>query len=159
MNLAVGIIGTKDNPANLMYGGVLAVGIISFSMFRFAGDPVNQIVSLDTSAAEREAVLAIPFFCQRLTPDDVAEARAATAPSRVLREAMLELLFASGSDILLLPIQDLFGWRDRINQPATVSDGNWTWRLPWPSDRLVTEPDAMAMASQLREWSRAHGRL
>src|SRR3954454_18279433 len=37
-------------------GVMLAVGIISFSMFRFAGDPVNQIVSLDTSAAERAAV-------------------------------------------------------------------------------------------------------
>ena len=28
MNLAVGIIGSEDNPANLMYGGVLAVGIV-----------------------------------------------------------------------------------------------------------------------------------
>jgi hypothetical protein len=28
MNLAVGIIGSEDNPANLMYVGVLAVGII-----------------------------------------------------------------------------------------------------------------------------------
>src|SRR5215217_1295121 len=37
-------------------GVMIAVGVISFSMFRFAGDPVNQIVSLDTSAAEREAV-------------------------------------------------------------------------------------------------------
>src|SRR6195952_4873630 len=37
-------------------GVMIAVGIISFSMFRFAGDPVNQIVSLDTSAAERAAV-------------------------------------------------------------------------------------------------------
>src|SRR3979490_299187 len=37
-------------------GVMLAVGIISFSMFRFAGDPVNQIVSLDTSAAERAEV-------------------------------------------------------------------------------------------------------
>src|SRR4029077_6436354 len=35
---------------------MIAVGIISFSMFRFAGDPVNQIVSIDTSAAERAAV-------------------------------------------------------------------------------------------------------
>src|SRR5258705_10660674 len=33
-------------------GVMMAVGIISFSMFRFAGDPVNQIVSLDTSAAQ-----------------------------------------------------------------------------------------------------------
>jgi len=37
-------------------GVMIAVGIISFSMFRFAGDPVNQIVSLDTSAAERAAI-------------------------------------------------------------------------------------------------------
>src|SRR6202166_4012031 len=37
-------------------GVVIAVGIISFAMFRFAGDPVNQIVSLDTSAAERAEI-------------------------------------------------------------------------------------------------------
>ena len=35
------------------FGVMIAVGIISFAMFRFAGDPVNQIVALDTSAAER----------------------------------------------------------------------------------------------------------
>src|SRR5579864_6881771 len=34
-------------------GVMIAVGIISFSMFRFVGDPVSQIVSIDTSAAER----------------------------------------------------------------------------------------------------------
>ncbi|AWM85852.1 ABC transporter permease [Microvirga sp. 17 mud 1-3] len=37
-------------------GVLLAVGIIAFSMFRFAGDPVNQIVSIDTPAAQREEV-------------------------------------------------------------------------------------------------------
>ena len=37
-------------------GVMIAVGIISFSMFRFAGDPVNQIVSIDTSAAERAEI-------------------------------------------------------------------------------------------------------
>lgn len=37
-------------------GVLLAVGLIAFVMFRFAGDPVNQIVSLDTPAAEREQV-------------------------------------------------------------------------------------------------------
>src|ERR1700753_2476964 len=37
-------------------GVMIAVGIISFSMFRFAGDPVNQIVALDTSASERAAI-------------------------------------------------------------------------------------------------------
>src|SRR3712207_1761030 len=35
---------------------LFAVGVIAFAMFRFAGDPVNQIVSIDTPAAEREQV-------------------------------------------------------------------------------------------------------
>src|SRR3954463_12090663 len=37
-------------------GVMIAVGVIAFSMFRFAGDPVNQIVSIDTPAAERAEV-------------------------------------------------------------------------------------------------------
>ena len=35
MNLAVGIIGSEDNPANLMYGGVLAVGLLGALLVRF----------------------------------------------------------------------------------------------------------------------------
>jgi hypothetical protein len=35
MNLAVGIIGSEDNPANLMYGGVLAVAIVGAVVARF----------------------------------------------------------------------------------------------------------------------------
>ena len=35
INLAVGIIGSEDNPANLMYGGVLAVAIVGGALARF----------------------------------------------------------------------------------------------------------------------------
>ena len=35
-----------------------------------------------------------------------------------VRDVLLEMLFASGSDLTLLPLQDVFGWRDRINEPA-----------------------------------------
>jgi peptide/nickel transport system permease protein len=35
---------------------MLTVGLIAFSMFRFVGDPVNQIVSLDTTNAERDRI-------------------------------------------------------------------------------------------------------
>jgi uncharacterized membrane protein len=35
MNLAVGIIGSEENPANLMYGGVLAVGLVGAILARF----------------------------------------------------------------------------------------------------------------------------
>ena len=100
-------------------------------------------------------MLAIPSVRERLTDEDRARALDAPDLPHAVHEALLETLYASGADILILPIQDVFGWRDRINQPATVSDGNWTWRLPWPADRLSTEPAAMAVANQLREW--AHG--
>jgi hypothetical protein len=35
VNLAVGIIGDEGNPANLMYGGVLAAGVLGAVMTRF----------------------------------------------------------------------------------------------------------------------------
>src|SRR4051794_27583231 len=34
-------------------GVMIVVGVLSFAMFRFAGDPVNQIVAIDTPVAER----------------------------------------------------------------------------------------------------------
>src|SRR6476659_6986220 len=37
-------------------GVMIAVGIISFSMFRFAGDPVNQMVGIDTPYAQRAEI-------------------------------------------------------------------------------------------------------
>jgi 4-alpha-glucanotransferase len=107
---------------------------------------------------EKEAVLAMPSIRTHLTDEDVNAALDSGALPHPVREAMLEALYASGSDLLIIPIQDVFGWRDRINQPATVSNDNWTWRLPWPSDRLATEPAAMSVSRQLAEWSSRHGR-
>jgi 4-alpha-glucanotransferase len=107
---------------------------------------------------EKAAVLAIPSLREHLEDVDVAGAVEGKDLPHAVREAMLETLYASGSDLLVLPIQDAFGWRDRINQPATVGNENWTWRLPWPSDRLSTEPAAMAVARQLAEWSGRHKR-
>ena len=107
---------------------------------------------------EKEAVLAIPSIRDHLLPEDIASAVETTTLPHAVREAMLESLHASGSNLLILPIQDVFGWRDRINQPATVGEENWTWRLPWPSDRMATEPAAMSIARQLAEWSTRHRR-
>ena len=35
---------------------MITVGLIAFSMFRFVGDPVNQVVSLDTPREQREQI-------------------------------------------------------------------------------------------------------
>jgi 4-alpha-glucanotransferase len=59
---------------------------------------------------------------------------------------------------VLAPIQDAFGWRDRINLPATISDGNWTYVLPWPADRANDQPDAIECARRLAGWSYQTGR-
>jgi 4-alpha-glucanotransferase len=75
-----------------------------------------------------------------------------------VREVLLEALFASGSDLLLLPIQDVFGWRDRVNEPATVDEKNWSYKLPWPVDRLGEHPEASEGQQRLREWAARHRR-
>jgi 4-alpha-glucanotransferase len=75
-----------------------------------------------------------------------------------VRDALLETLFGSGSNLLLIPVQDVFGWRDRINVPATVTDSNWSYRLPWPSDRLDDEPEAQERKQTLRAWATKYRR-
>jgi 4-alpha-glucanotransferase len=75
-----------------------------------------------------------------------------------IRDALLQALFSAGSDILILPFQDLFGWRDRVNVPAVVNDENWTWRLPWPLDDLMDLPLARERAEFLRSLAQRSGR-
>jgi len=87
------------------------------------------------SEAEKQAAMAIPLL--RSVGRHVS-----SAFQNDTRDVLLELLYASSSDLLLLPIQDIFGWRHRINVPALISDRNWTWKLPWPVEDLVAEPSA-----------------
>jgi 4-alpha-glucanotransferase len=75
------------------------------------------------------------------------------------RDAILRALFESGSAIALLPIQDIFGWRDRINIPAVISEVNWCWRLPWPVEDLSKEPQARERAAFLRALSEESARV
>jgi 4-alpha-glucanotransferase len=101
---------------------------------------------------EREALLELP----------VLRAHGLADPSHpwsdALRDALLEQIYRSGSDELFLPIQDLFGWRARINTPGTVGDHNWTWRLPWAVEVLEREPAAVERARFSRELAAATGR-
>ncbi len=57
MNLAVGIIGSEDNPANLMYGGVLAVGIVGALVARFR--PLGMARALVATALAQALVAVI----------------------------------------------------------------------------------------------------
>jgi hypothetical protein len=61
INLAVGIIGSEDNPANLMYGGVLAVGIIGAVIARFQQHGMARTLVGMALAQALVAVLALIF--------------------------------------------------------------------------------------------------
>src|SRR5581483_8322754 len=105
----------------------------------------------ESTRADREQVNRLATI-QRITGGESI----ADAPYDRVRDVLLEALFASGSDLLLLPIQDVFGWRDRINVPATIGGSNWTYRLPWPVDRFDEIPEARERQQCLREWARQH---
>ncbi len=91
---------------------------------------------------ERTALLQVPGLRDRgFEPDQPWDA--------ALRDALLELLMASGSDLVIFPLQDVFGWRDRINVPATVGPENWSWAMPIPVDRLMADPVARERAETL----------
>jgi 4-alpha-glucanotransferase len=83
--------------------------------------------------------------------------RRIVADGNVDRDALLEVLMASTSQLVLFPVQDVFGWRERINEPATVNEINWTFRLPWPSNRLGEF--ARERESALRAWTEQHRRI
>ena len=101
--------------------------------------------------AERECAAALPALraagCDPSMPFDDR-----------LRDALLRALCGGGSNLVVLPVQDIFGWRDRINTPAVVDEINWTWRMPWPVDDLIVEQLPRERASFLRELSAACGR-
>jgi 4-alpha-glucanotransferase len=108
------------------------------------------------SEQERERVWAVPTI-QRIAASRGESSGAAFNPA--VRDTLLEALYASGSNLLLLPVQDVLGTADRINEPATVNERNWTYRLPWPCDRLEEIPEPRERQETLRRWAARYGRL
>jgi 4-alpha-glucanotransferase len=106
------------------------------------------------SVDERRKVRELPTIVRIAGSGDLD----VTPYNETVRDTLLEALFASGSDVVLNPVQDVFGWRDRINEPASVNDRNWTFRLPWPCDRLDDIPVARERQAMLRLWAERYGR-
>ena len=105
----------------------------------------------NAGAEERQLCAAIPGVREAgANPDGPFDPRT--------RDALLRILFTAGSNFVIVPFQDLFGWRDRVNVPAVVNDENWTWRLPWPIEALSVRAEAQERASFLCGLSAASGR-
>jgi 4-alpha-glucanotransferase len=74
------------------------------------------------------------------------------------RALTLQSLLSAGSRLTLIPLQDVFGWTERINTPAVVDEINWTWRLSWPVDKWLDDARSVEAADRLRAWTRAADR-
>ena len=74
-------------------------------------------------------------------------------------KGLLEVVLESGSQLALLPIEDLFGLRVQINRPGTVSDDNWSFRLPWEVDELWRETVPRRALEAVAQLLRASGRI
>ena len=59
VNLAVGIIGSEDNPANLMYGGVLAITVIGAVIGRFQPTGMARVLSATAAAQALVGIIAL----------------------------------------------------------------------------------------------------
>lgn len=65
VNGAVGLIGSEENPANLLYGGVLAIGAICAALARL--EPLGMARALGTTAL---AQFLVPLLALLIQPED-----------------------------------------------------------------------------------------
>jgi 4-alpha-glucanotransferase len=93
---------------------------------------------------ERAAVKAIPGIA-----DQAADLGEAFTPA--VHGALLDLIHSSGSELVLLLVQDLLGSRERINTPGTVGEQNWTYRLPASIAELRQDRTVQAIWARVRE--------
>jgi 4-alpha-glucanotransferase len=98
---------------------------------------------------ERREFLALPALA-------ALRARAPVRFDDDVRDSILDLVYRSGSDLLLLPFQDAFGTRDRVNVPGTVNEDNWTYRIERDLTTLHADP---ACRERLRGLSARAGRI
>jgi 4-alpha-glucanotransferase len=98
---------------------------------------------------ERAQLLALP---------QLAELRGRAGPrfDDGVRDALLGLAYAAGSDLVLLPFQDALGARERVNVPGTVTAENWTYRMPMALSALHADAPTR---QRLRDLAARTGRI
>ena len=64
-----------------------------------------------------------------------------------IHEALIAAAENSGSDLVVLPWQDVLGTRERINLPGSMSDANWAYRIEQNTSELLRVPETRQAAS------------
>jgi 4-alpha-glucanotransferase len=79
-------------------------------------------------AEEKKALLAIPALA-KLAPDQAFDDQ--------VRDTLLEVLYQAPSVLVIVPLQDTLGTRERVNVPGTVGPENWTYRMATSVEALA----------------------
>jgi 4-alpha-glucanotransferase len=104
------------------------------------------------SEAERRRLMEAVSFA------NAADCTSSTLDERTL-DAILEWVYASPAQLVVTPIQDLFGWNARINLPGSISDANWSWRLPFDLEGSMENPRVCERAARIRAICEKTGRF
>jgi 4-alpha-glucanotransferase len=75
-----------------------------------------------------------------------------------IHEALIAAAQNAGSDLCMIPWQDAFGTRERINLPGSISNENWAYRIEPNVEDLWGRDDCRAIAALLARLSEAAGR-
>ncbi|TMA51184.1 MAG: 4-alpha-glucanotransferase [Deltaproteobacteria bacterium] len=105
--------------------------------------------SEELDPAARRALAAVPAF------GGLRDADAIFTPA--VHAALLDGLYGAASSLVMVPVQDAYGGRERINVPATVGRRNWDFRLPWTA-RELAGPATADLRERLHALARRHGR-
>jgi 4-alpha-glucanotransferase len=92
---------------------------------------------------------------------DASRGTETEAPARLtdkVRRVLLHWILSARSRLVVLPIQDIFAWKQRFNEPGTVGPKNWTWRMPVAVEHLLADKRTKVQSAELREAVRANGR-
>ena len=138
---------------------IAKLGVPGYKVLRWEVDNPPAYPPLSVAMTGTHDTESLAVWWESLTPDERQRFGIESAVfTSAVRDFLLVLMFNAGSNLALLPLQDVFGWRDRINLPASTSDANWTYVLPWPVDRMLSEADAVERAERLSEWTYRTGR-
>jgi 4-alpha-glucanotransferase len=144
---------------NFVRHSIARLGLPGYKVLRWEPDDPALYPPLSVAMTGTHDTEPIAVWWESLTPQERMRFGSESPQfDAMVRDRILAILYNAGSNLVLLPIQDVFGWRDRINLPATISDTNWTFVLPWPCDNMMEQPDAIERAHMLAGWSYQTGR-
>jgi 4-alpha-glucanotransferase len=66
-----------------------------------------------------------------------------------IRDALLRVLYGAPSELVAVPFQDALGTRERVNVPGTVTEVNWTYRMPMSLEALAADQPTITRLTRL----------